>query len=115
MCDSLTSFRNSEIRSRQPRMAGEPGNPKAWPPMRWIAEAGGSGMGEGPYRVVQWATGNIGLRSLRAVIDHPELELVGLYVYSDAKAGRDAGELCGTRSTGVRATQDIEEIIALRA
>ncbi len=71
-------------------------------------------MGEGPYRVVQWATGNIGLRSLRAVIDHPELELVGLYVYSDAKVGRDAGELCGTRPTGVRATQDIEEIVALR-
>jgi hypothetical protein len=71
-------------------------------------------MGEGPYRVVQWATGNIGLRSLRAVIDHPELELVGLYVYSDAKAGRDAGDLCGTGPTGVRATQDVDEIIALR-
>jgi 4-hydroxy-tetrahydrodipicolinate reductase len=72
-------------------------------------------MGEGPYRVVQWATGNIGLRSLRAVIEHPALELVGLYVYSDAKAGRDAGELCGSGPTGVRATQDVDEIIALRA
>jgi 2,4-diaminopentanoate dehydrogenase len=71
-------------------------------------------MGEGPYRVVQWATGNIGLRSLRAVIDHPELELVGLYVYSDAKVGRDAGELCGSAPTGVRATRDVDEIIALR-
>jgi hypothetical protein len=67
-----------------------------------------------PYRVVQWATGNIGLRSLRAVIEHPELELVGLYVYSDAKAGRDAGELCGLPPTGVIATQDVEEIVALR-
>ena len=28
------------------------------------------------YRVVQWATGNIGSRSLRAVIEHPQLELV---------------------------------------
>ena len=43
------------------------------------------------YRVVQWATGNIGMRSLRAVIEHPGLSLAGLYVYSDAKAGRDAG------------------------
>ena len=59
-------------------------------------------MGGGPYRVVQWATGNIGSRSLRAVIEHPELELVGLYVYSDAKAGQDAGELCGLGPTGVR-------------
>jgi len=65
------------------------------------------------YRVVQWATGNIGLRSLRAVIDHPQLELVGLYVYSDAKVGRDAGELCGADPTGVVATRDIEEILAL--
>jgi 4-hydroxy-tetrahydrodipicolinate reductase len=66
------------------------------------------------YRVVQWATGNIGLRSLRAVVDHPDLELVGLYVYSEAKAGRDAGELIGTASTGVRATRDVDEILALR-
>jgi 4-hydroxy-tetrahydrodipicolinate reductase len=66
------------------------------------------------YRVVQWATGNIGLRSLRAVIEHPDLELVGLYVYSDAKAGQDAGELCGVASTGVHATRDVDAIVALQ-
>ena len=33
------------------------------------------------YRVVQWATGNIGTRSLRAVIEHPTLTLAGLYVH----------------------------------
>ena len=71
-------------------------------------------MARDPYRVVQWATGNIGLRSLRAVIEHPELELVGLYVYSDTKAGRDAGELCGLAPTGVVATRDVDEIVALR-
>jgi hypothetical protein len=66
------------------------------------------------YRVVQWATGNIGTRSLRAVIEHPGLDLVGLYVYSEDKAGRDAGELCGTAPTGVVATRDVGEILALR-
>lgn len=71
-------------------------------------------MRSGPYRVVQWATGNIGLRSLRAVIEHPELQLVGLYVYSEAKAGRDAGVLCGLPPVGVLATRDIEDIVALR-
>ncbi len=71
-------------------------------------------MSSAPYRVVQWATGNIGLRSLRAVIEHPDLELVGLYVYSESKAGKDAGELCGTGPTGVVATRDIEHIVALR-
>ena len=64
-------------------------------------------------RVVQWATGNIGLRSLRAVIEHPDLELVGLYVYSEAKEGRDAGELCGAEPTGVRATRQVDDIVAL--
>jgi 2,4-diaminopentanoate dehydrogenase len=66
------------------------------------------------YRVVQWATGNIGTRSLRAVIEHPHLELVGLYVHSDAKEGSDAGELCGLGRTGVAATRDIKKILALK-
>ena len=66
------------------------------------------------YRVVQWATGNIGTHSLRAVLAHPDLELVGLYVYSEDKAGRDAGELCGVGPTGVRATREADEILALQ-
>ncbi len=67
-----------------------------------------------PYRVAQWATGNVGLRSLRAVIEHPDLELVGLYVYSERKVGQDAGTLCGVERTGVVATDDIEQILAAR-
>ena len=47
------------------------------------------------YRVVQWATGAMGKAVLRTIIDHPGVELAGVYVYSDAKAGRDAGELAG--------------------
>jgi 4-hydroxy-tetrahydrodipicolinate reductase len=68
----------------------------------------------GRYKVVQWATGNIGSHSLRAVIAHPNLDLVGLYVYSEDKAGRDAGELCGVAPTGVLATRDVGEILALQ-
>ena len=66
-------------------------------------------------RVVQWATGNIGARSLRAVIGHPELELAGVYVTSQAKAGKDAGDLCGLPATGVLATDEIGDILALGA
>ena len=55
------------------------------------------------YRVVQWATGSIGMRSLRAVLEHPKMSLVGLYVHSEAKAGRDAGELCGLEPVGIQA------------
>lgn len=67
------------------------------------------------YSVVQWATGNIGTRALRAVIEHPHLRLAGLYVHSEAKAGRDAGELCGLDPVGIAATRSIDDIIALRA
>jgi 4-hydroxy-tetrahydrodipicolinate reductase len=58
------------------------------------------------YRVVQWATGNIGARALREVIRHPALELVGVVVYDPAKDGVDAGVLCGEPPTGVLATVD---------
>ncbi|WP_436791841.1 NAD(P)H-dependent amine dehydrogenase family protein [Yinghuangia sp. YIM S10712] len=75
----------------------------------------GSASAEKPYRVVQWATGNVGTRSLRQIIEHPRMSLVGLYVHSEGKAGRDAGELCGLAETGVTATRDIDEIIALGA
>ena len=66
-------------------------------------------------RVVQWATGSIGKTCLRAVIDHPDLELAGLYVYSERKAGKDAGEIARRAPTGVLATRSIDEILALDA
>lgn len=67
------------------------------------------------YRVVQWATGTIGSRSLRAVVEHPGLSLAGLYVHSAGKAGLDAGELCGLTTTGVTATRDVGHIVGLGA
>jgi hypothetical protein len=66
------------------------------------------------YRVVQWATGKVGAKSLRGIIQHPTLELVGLYVYSEAKEGRDAGEICGLEPVGVAATRSIDDIISLK-
>ena len=52
------------------------------------------------YRVVQWATGNVGSRALRRAIEHPDLEVVGVWVHSRNKAGRDAGELAGLGANG---------------
>jgi hypothetical protein len=66
-------------------------------------------------RVIQWSTGNVGAFALRHILDHPELELVGLWVSSAAKAGRDAGELCGRPATGVRATTDADALLAMNA
>jgi len=67
------------------------------------------------WRVIQWATGAMGKTCLRAIIDHPDLELVGLYVYSQGKAGRDAGEIARRPPTGVIATSDVAAILALQA
>jgi hypothetical protein len=68
-----------------------------------------------PYRVIQWATGNIGTRALRHVIEAPQFELAGLYVSSAEKQGRDAGELCGLAPVGTRAVGSLAEVVALDA
>lgn len=63
-------------------------------------------------RVIQWATGTVGIHAVPAIAAHPELELAGLWVHSDSKAGRDAGELCGGPPLGVIATQDADALLA---
>src|SRR5437870_13898592 len=68
-----------------------------------------------PYRVIQWSTGNVGRLALRAIIRHPDLELVGLWVHGREKVGRDAGELCGVAPVGVKATNAAETLLALDA
>ena len=65
-------------------------------------------------RVVQWATGNVGSRAMRRVLEHPKLELVGVHVHSTEKEGRDAGDLCGLPPVGIKATRSLDEIIALK-
>ena len=66
-------------------------------------------------RVIQWATGNVGRHATAAVHRHADLELVGALVYSDEKAGRDVGELCGLGPIGITATTDRDAIVALDA
>lgn len=63
-------------------------------------------------KVVVWGTGNVGRPAIRAVLSHAELELVGVIVSSDAKAGRDAGELAGLPAIGLKATQDAASVLA---
>jgi len=65
------------------------------------------------YRVVAWATGVVGTAALRRIIDHPQLDLAGVRVYSDDKVGRDAGDLVGRAATGIVATSDSDAILAL--
>lgn len=69
-----------------------------------------------PFRVIQWATGNVGRAAIEGILAHPDLELVGVWVHSAAKAGRDVAEICGlTTRTGVVATNDRDALLALDA
>lgn len=68
------------------------------------------------YRVIQWATGAVGTHALRALVEDPLFELVGVYVHGSAKVGRDAGELAGLPvRTGIAATNDAERLFATAA
>jgi len=67
------------------------------------------------YRVIQWATGTVGIHAVPAIAAHPDLELAGLWVHSESKAGRDAGEICGGAPVGVTATQDADALLAMPA
>ncbi len=67
------------------------------------------------YRVVQWATGGVGRAAIEGVLRHPELELVGCWVHSAAKSGRDIGEIAGTGPVGVTATDSVEEALSIPA
>jgi hypothetical protein len=64
------------------------------------------------HRVIQWSTGNVGSYALRAIIGHPELELVGVVVNNPEKVGKDAAELCGLDApTGILATDDGQSLL----
>ena len=65
-------------------------------------------------RVIQWATGGVGRAAIQAILAHPELELVGCWVSSDAKAGKDLGEILGSEPLGIAATSDAEALLAMK-
>jgi len=65
-------------------------------------------------RIVQWTTGNIGKQTVKAIAANPALELVGCYAWSPSKIGKDVGELCGIEPLGVKATNDVDALLALK-
>ena len=66
-----------------------------------------------PLRVVVWSTGGIGSISIVAVARRPDLELAGVWVHSDEKVGRDAGELANGHALGCVATNDADALLEL--
>lgn len=67
------------------------------------------------FRVILMGTGFVGRFVVRAIVDHPQLELVGVWVSNPEKVGLDAGDIAGIAKTGILATNDVEELLALKA
>lgn len=68
-----------------------------------------------PLRIIQWATGAQGTEAIRAILDTPGYELVGAKCFYRQKEGADAAELAGRPACGVKATTDMDAILALEA
>lgn len=62
-------------------------------------------------KTIQWATGAMGRTALRRIIDHPDLQLAGVYVYDPGKAGIDAGTIARRPPIGITTTNDVESIL----
>jgi 2,4-diaminopentanoate dehydrogenase len=67
------------------------------------------------YKVIQWATGGVGRAAMEGILDHPELELAGAWVNSPAKEGIDLGTMVGRPQIGIRATGDVDALLATEA
>jgi len=63
------------------------------------------------YRVVHCGAGNIWAAALRAILQHPDLELVGHFVSTPAKAARDSGAVLGAAPVGVTTTNEWADVI----
>src|SRR6201991_3635006 len=64
-------------------------------------------------KVAQIGTGNVGGHALTQLITDPRFELTGVWVSSEAKAGKDAAELAGLDgATGITATTDLDAVLA---
>jgi 4-hydroxy-tetrahydrodipicolinate reductase len=67
------------------------------------------------YRTIQWSTGELGVITATGILGHPDLDLVGGWVHTEEKEGRDLGELCGLEPVGVLATRDRDALLAMDA
>jgi 2,4-diaminopentanoate dehydrogenase len=66
-----------------------------------------------PYRVIVWGPGRLGAICIREITLSAALVLVGVRAYSEAKNGVDAGELLDIGAIGVKASTDVDALLAI--
>ncbi len=67
------------------------------------------------YSIIQWGSGNVGSQAIAAIAQRRDLTLKGLFVYNHDKVGKDAGDIAGIGKVGVKATNDVDKILAMKA
>lgn len=67
------------------------------------------------FKVIIWGTGLVGKAVLRELLTHPLYEVVGVIVNSPEKDGQDIGTLLGLSATGIIASTDSQQVLALEA
>lgn len=66
-------------------------------------------------RVAHVGTGNVGRLALAALLGNPAFELTAVGVSTDAKVGKDAGDLAGLDvTTGITATKGLDAVLETR-
>lgn len=66
------------------------------------------------YKVGVWGPGGLGACAIREFAFLPEFELVSVLAYSDAKVGKDSGELAGCGPNGVKITNSVDSFLAAK-
>jgi 2,4-diaminopentanoate dehydrogenase len=66
-----------------------------------------------PMKVLVWGPGGLGTVCIREISMLKEFELVGVYAYSAAKHGVDAGTLVGLPPLGIKASNNAAEMLAV--
>lgn len=64
--------------------------------------------------IVLWTIGVVGKSAAPAIQRHPAMRLVGCYTMSAEKDGVDVGTLAGVEPFGVKATRNIDALLALK-
>jgi 2,4-diaminopentanoate dehydrogenase len=75
-------------------------------------ETPNTGLERKRIRVAHVGIGATGIEALKGIINHPELDLVSLWVTSPDKVGKDAGARAGVPAVGISAVASLEAALA---
>jgi 4-hydroxy-tetrahydrodipicolinate reductase len=79
-----------------------------------LVSAGSRIMRKKPFRVAVWGPGGLGSCAIRELKRLPEVDLVGVFAYSESKIGKDVGTLVGHKPYRLKATGSADELIATK-